>query len=298
MNLAIISDIHGNIHALEAVLRDIEARGVEQIIVNGDMVNRGPHNIAVLERITALDVPLVMGNHDDLMRKWVERDPDIPAEWFGDPFWEGTAWAARQLAEAGWIDALRDLPMTYRIEADSAPTLLISHGSPRHYREGYGRYLKEEQVSEIVQMYPHDVLIGSHTHRPMVLHWGEHTLLNTGAVGAPFNSDPRAQYLLLTLAEAGWQWEFCAVPYDRAAALADYERSGYLAEGELSAHIFWQELHYALPLHAPFWMWTEKQELPRDWSTWQRFTDTFADKLILPDPFPSGPLEPDRPWAD
>ncbi|MDQ3459889.1 MAG: metallophosphoesterase [Deinococcota bacterium] len=279
MRLAIISDIHGNLHALEAVLRDLRSQGADEFVVNGDMVNRGPNNVAVLERLLAEGCVLTLGNHDDLIRKWVERDGDLPAAWFEDPFWEGTAWVARQLEEAGCIAALRDLPMTHKVTVTGAPTLLISHGSPRHYREGYGKFLSDADIAEIVQNHPADILIGSHTHRAMVRRWADYRVLNTGAVGAPFNGDPRAQYLLMTLSGGDWQADFRAVSYDREGALAAFEGLGYLPAGELSAHIFREELRLAKPLYAPFWMWTEAAARSRTWQSWRAFCRQAPDRF-------------------
>ena len=69
--IAVIADIHANLPALEAVLTDIRELGADTLIVNGDLVNRGPSNAAVLERILELNPSAVtLGNHDDLMRKW------------------------------------------------------------------------------------------------------------------------------------------------------------------------------------------------------------------------------------
>ncbi|MBA2389023.1 MAG: metallophosphoesterase family protein [Geodermatophilaceae bacterium] len=280
MKLAIISDIHSNLHALEAVLADIERRGADQVIVNGDMVNRGPDNVAVMERLAARGDLLLLGNHEDLVRMWIERDPEIPSDWFGDPFWDGTAWSARQLEAGGWIETLRRLPMVHRVALPEAPTLLLSHGSPRHYREGYGAFLTDEQIAEIVQLHPEDILIGSHTHRSMEREWGRHTLLNTGAVGAPFNGDPRAQYLLLTLRAGHWTWEFCTVDYDRDAALAAYETSGYLREGGLSALIFQEELRLARSILTPYWSWTETRGLATGWESWRRFREEHASHFV------------------
>lgn len=289
MKLAIIADIHANIHALEAVLNDVAACGAEAIIVNGDLVNRGPDNAVVMERVA--NEPKVKaitrGNHDDLMRKWTERDADIPALWFEDPFWYGMAWPARQLEHAGWIDALRNLPMSHTVSPpDSqpgAPTLLISHGSPRHYREGYGPYLTDDAFSEIATSYPADIYIGSHTHRPVERRLGRYLMLNTGAVGTPFNGDPRAQYLLLH-AQGGpekqsWQHEFRAVPYDQGAALRAFETSGYLDEGGVSARIFYDELRLSRPLYMGFWTWTDEEARPRDWESWSAFQRRYAEKF-------------------
>ena len=292
--LAVISDIHANLQALEAVLADIASLGVEEVIVNGDVVNRGPNNVAVLERLLPLGYPMTLGNHDDLVRMWIDRDESLPAAWFDDPFWEGTAWSAQQLDHAGLIDLFRDLPMTYKLERGGAPSLLISHGSPRHYREGYGKFLSDEDIAEIVQHHPADVLIGSHTHRQMERRWGPYTVLNTGAVGTPFSGDPRAQYLLMRLQDKGqgevWTPEFRAVSYDREAALRDFETSGYLEEGGLSARIFYEELRTARAIYSSFWMWSEQAGRDKDWSGWHAFREKYTDRFALaemPEPAPS-----------
>lgn len=283
MRVAILADIHGNLHALEAVLADIERQMVDQVIINGDLVNRGPNNVAVMERVTQGDYQLILGNHDDLMRKWVERDPDLPPAWFEDPFWEGTAWCARQLERAGWIDALKALPMTRRIEPEDGPVVLVSHGSPRHYREGYSSFLTDEAIGEIVEAYPADILVGSHTHRPMERAWGKYQVLNTGAVGTPFNGDPRAQYLLLMLQEGAWQPEFRAVPYDRQGALEMFASLGYLAEGGLSAEIFFQECRCARSFLLPFWEWADQQGLEKTAGSWEQFRRTFPERFRAPE---------------
>jgi putative phosphoesterase len=279
LRLAIIADIHGNAQALEAVLEDIKQFSVDRIIVNGDLVNRGPDNLTVMERLADGNYTLILGNHDDLMRKWIDHDPDLPEAWFTDPFWLGADWCAKQLHEAGWLETLRTLPMTERVRVKDSPDLLISHGSPRHYREGYSQYLADEALSEILQMHPADILIGSHTHQPLERSWGNHLILNTGAVGAPFNGDPRAQYLLAALEGNGWRMTFRQVPYDRREALKVYETSGYLEEAGLSAHIFYEELRRARSYLTPYWMWTEEQDLPRDWETWERYKLAFPKRF-------------------
>ena len=223
---------------------------------------------------------MTLGNHDDLMRKWVDRDADIPPLWFEDPFWDGTAWwAARELQRAGWIDTFRTLPMTHAVTPKGAPSLLLSHGSPRHYREGYGKFLADADIEGILELTPADVLIGSHTHSPLERRWGRYLVLNTGAVGTPFNGDPRAQYLVMHLQDGEWAHEFRAVPYDRAGALKAFETKGLLEQGGLSARIFYEELLCARSFLTPFLMWTEKQGIPQDEETWARFKKAFADRF-------------------
>lgn len=271
MRLAVLSDVHANLAALEAVLADAAALGADQLVVNGDMVNRGPDNVAVMERLTETGAGLLLGNHDDLLRMWIDRDEGLPSEWFDDPFWEGFAWCARQLERAGWIDRLRELPMVYRPDVPGVSPLLVAHGSPRHYREGYGRFLADSDIEEISRLYDAKVLVGSHTHIPLERRHAGVLVLNSGSVGAPFNGDSRAQYLFLEIDGREWRSEFRRVPYDRERSLRAFEESGYLEEGGLSARIFFEELKSSRSLLTPFMEWTEVEGGALNEQSWRRF---------------------------
>ncbi len=279
MRVAILADIHGNLQALNAVLADLKAQSPDLVVVNGDLVNRGPNNVEVMQIILNQGYIITLGNHDDLLRMLIDNDPKLSEGFFTDPFWEANRWCARQLQEAKLIDALRDLPMTHKVESAGAPSLLISHGSPRHYREGYSPHMSDETFSEILREYPADILIGSHTHDPLERIWGKHLILNTGAVGSPFNRDPRAQYLVMTLKDKSWQPDFRKLEYNREAALKEFETSGYLKIAGLSAYIFRLELEKARSFLTPFWMWTEELGEKQTWETWEKF------KLARPERF-------------
>ncbi len=287
MRIAVIADIHANAQALDAVLDDIATLHVDRLVVNGDIVNRGPSNVEAMRRVEHVLDDATLGNHDDLMRMWVDRDPHLPPEWRDDPFWASARLSAEQLDAAGLIDGIRRLPMTLRIEEPGAPSLLVSHGSPRHYREGYGRYLTDAAISEITEMHPADVLVGSHTHQPMVRHWGHYTVLNTGSVGSPFNGDPRAQYLVLTLEGGAWVPQFRRVPYDHAAALRAFEDSGFLDQGGLSARIFYEESSNARSYLVPYMMWCEEHAHAHGETSWEEFRRRFEQRFRPPGPMGS-----------
>jgi len=282
-SVAIVSDVHGNLAALEAVERDLARHAPERVVVNGDMVNRGPSGLQVLQAIEAHGWTMTLGNHDDLLRLWTLHDPSIPAAWFDDPFWRSTAWCAAQLEGSGWLERFGRLPLTLAIEPEGAASVLVSHGSPRHYREGYGEHLSDEAISEIVEMHPYDLLVGSHTHQPMERRWGRHLVLNSGAVGTPFNGDPRAQYLLLERDGAGWRHVFRQVPYDRKAALDAFPASGFVDAAGLSARIYWLEAATARSWLVPFLMWAEKHGSDRDEAAWRRFVRDRGRPLAAPD---------------
>ncbi len=269
MRVAIIADIHGNADALQAVLADARAQGAERLIVNGDVVNRGPDSVAVLDTLLSRsDVTFTLGNHDDLLRLWDARSDRLPAGWFSDPFWGATDWSARQLDRAGLLHVPADWPMTLTLREPGLPPVLVAHGSAEDYREGLSERTAPQRVGELSA--GHGVLVGSHIHRPAHAQVGDVLVLNTGAVGAPASGDPRAQYLLLTSGQGGWHAELRAVPYDRAGVLARFGSSGLLDTG-LSARIFRDEVVTSRSLYTPYWMWTEEGSLPRDDRTWDEF---------------------------
>lgn len=281
VRIAILADVHGNLPALEAVLEDIARLSVDRVIVNGDSVNRGSLSVEVARLLASRSFEGTLGNHDDLMVMVNERNPDL-ADTLDDPFWAITRVTAEALAAAGFLAAVKELPMTVRVSEPGAASLLISHGSPRHYREGYGPSLTPEMISEIVEDYPADVLVGSHTHRPHLQRWARYTVMNTGSVGAPFNGDPRAQYLVLTLHGGLWSAEFRRVPYDQDRAVAAYATSGLLDAGGLSAHIFRSELVHARSYIVPFLMRCEEGRLDRNWRGWEEYQRLGAERFVVP----------------
>lgn len=271
MKIAILGDIHGNKHALEATLDDLKKQHVDRVIINGDSVNRGPHSVAVLEILFSEDFEFTLGNHDDLVCMWQAKDPKLPQNWQQDPFWRSTAMVARSLERAGYLEKLGQFPLAISIHTRQAPRVMITHGSPRHYREGYGTFTAASVFREIAAKYDAVVFVGSHTHRPLDYFHGDRRFLNTSAVGTPFNRKPDAQYLILEAKNAQWEVEFRHVPYDRQKAIDAFSETGFLEQGGLSAQIFRDELIHLRPLFDPFWQWTEKNTIPRNQTSWNIF---------------------------
>ncbi|ABF45951.1 metallophosphoesterase family protein [Deinococcus geothermalis] len=269
MRLALIADIHGNADALRAVLADAEAQGAERLVVNGDVVNRGPDSVEALSLLLLRDdVTFTLGNHDDLVRLWHARSATLPEDWFTDPFWGATDWSATQLDRAGLLPVPGEWPLTLTLREPGLPDVLVAHGTPAHYRESLSERTDPARVAELAG--DAGVLVGSHIHRPAQATREGILVLNTGAVGAPANGDPRAQYLLLTATPTGWVPEFRAVPYDRSDVLRRFETSGLLKTG-LSAEIFRDEVRTARSLYTPYWLWTEAHGYPRNAQTWAAF---------------------------
>lgn len=266
MRIAVLSDIHGNLPALEAVLADLEEVRPEVVVVNGDLINRGPQNRAVVERLWELPYRFTLGNHDDLVVKW-RAGHDSLRLLFDDPFFAATRWTAHTLPQPH-LDWLAALPYQVHLEELG---LRVTHGSPRHYREGYDERLSEQALGEILREYPARYLVGSHTHRPYVRRHDGALVWNTGAVGAPFNGDVRAQYLVLEAEAGALVPHFRQVPYDLEATLKAFRESGMLEEGGLSAEIFYYETQNARSMLVPFWLWAEAEKRPLDRDAWAAY---------------------------
>lgn len=215
MRIAIFSDVHSNLPALEAVLRDIKAQMVDRVYCLGDLVGYAPFPNEVIDIIRREGIATVVGNYDD----GVGFDRDECGCAYRDP-------EERRLGELSfqWTKAhatpenkafLRNLNNDIRFESDGKRFLLV-HGSPRRINE----YLFEDRPSssfkrlgEAVQA---DVLVFGHTHRPYTKEVGGVLFVNVGSAGRPKDGDPRACYALFEVSSGKVEVAFRRVAYDVA----------------------------------------------------------------------------------
>ncbi|GAB4571084.1 MAG: metallophosphoesterase family protein [Anaerolineae bacterium] len=238
--IAVISDIHANIHALEATIRDLQRIGTDQVIVNGDLVGRGPYSEAVLERVQQMNWTVIRGNHEEF---WAQcGHGNLPPEW-EESWWKPTRQQIESM-DPRWFDWMDTLPDSHIIRLPDVPAVQVVHGSPRKNNEGLYDNVPDASVLEALDSTPYRVVVGGHTHVPMIRTVGPYQVLNCGSVGAPFNGNPSAQYLLLHWRDHAWHFEIRCVPYDHEAALREWRACGYLASG-VAAQIFAYELETA-----------------------------------------------------
>jgi diadenosine tetraphosphatase ApaH/serine/threonine PP2A family protein phosphatase len=253
MTLAIVADIHGNMPAFEAVVDDISAQGIDDVIVNGDMVGRGPQGDAVVQRVRALGWPCVRGNHEEYLLNFAQ--DRIPEEWRHAEEWAASRWMAAELS-ASSLDFIDDLPFSLR-----RGDLFIVHGTPTSTRRGIGPWTRDADIEPYFDGSAR-VLVCAHTHTAMLRHLpGARVVVNVGAVGLPFNGDDRAQYAIFRDDGA---IELRGVEYERNDILQIYEDSGFLAEGGITATLLRHELVRARPFLVPFQRWCAAQDLVAD----------------------------------
>jgi predicted phosphodiesterase len=256
--IAILGDIHGNLPALEAVIADLEPLAPDLVIVDGDIVNRGPQSRECVQAIRAQGWPAVFGNHEDYVLAFYEgRAPDG---------WDSDWWMpARRVSEelsADEMAYLRALPWHYVVDEPGLPAIRIVHGSPRAINDGLGFWMTDEELCAAVGSVPEPVVVGAHTHRPFDRQVAQRRVLNCGAVGAPYNGDPAAQYLVLTSRDGTWEADFRGVPYDRAPLYAAWDRAGYMEY--VIAQVFRYEIETATYHLEPYLDFCQARGLDRD----------------------------------
>jgi len=253
--IAVISDIHGNVPALEAVLADLAGQAPDEVLVGGDLVGRGPQGSAVVRRIADLGWPVIQGNHEEYVLGF--RRGEIPEEWRHAGEWAAARWMAAELGDEE-AELIGRLP--FSITSRLAPGLRLVHGTPTTTREGIGPWLSDARLSEHLAEIDERLLVCAHTHRPLHRDLAGGTVVNVGSVGLPFNGDRRAQYAIFEHDEdepGAWRVELRQVDYDVEETLEIYERTGFLAEGGITARLLRLELEHASPLLVPFLKWSE-----------------------------------------
>ena len=232
MRFAAIADVHGNYLALEAVLADIRARGISEIVNLGDMASGPLDARRTMDALMALDAVHVLGNHD----RWLI---DRPVEKMGS--WERPAYA--QL-DARHLDWLRKVPST-RIFRDQ---VFLCHATPADDNvywletvtpDGSVKMSPLEEIEKEAEGISQSLILCAHTHIARVVRLGDGRLVvNPGSVGGPGFSyhvpfphlieagTPDARYAVLELASGSWRVTFRHVPYDNDAMAALARRNG------------------------------------------------------------------------
>ena len=124
--VAVLADIHGNIPALEAVIADIAAQRIDEVLVGGDLVGRGPEGSRVIGRLDGLGWPSVRGNHEDYLLTF--RRGEVPSDWLEADEWSASRWMAADLTDddVRYIEAL-----PFSLKSQRIPQLHLVHASPR-----------------------------------------------------------------------------------------------------------------------------------------------------------------------
>jgi predicted phosphodiesterase len=245
MRLALLSDIHGNTIALDAVLADVDRNGgADAYWFLGDLVAMGHDPIGVLERMTALPgVAFVRGNTDRYVvtgerprpslddaradPALVDRLAEVAAQF---------AWSAGALSHNGWWEWLAGLPAEVRTTLPDGTRVLGVHASPG-IDEGPGINDDPDGVlATRLDGCDADVVFAGHTHRPVDRRVGPIRAVNLGSVSNPVRPDLRASYVVVDADETGHTIEHRRVEYDHDAVIAALEALAHPGRSWLIKH--------------------------------------------------------------
>lgn len=229
MRIAALSDIHGNLAALEAVLADIERRGSELIINLGDILSGPLYPAETATRLIALDLPTIRGNHE---RQLLEQPPETMGA--SDAYAHGCL----NESQLAW---LRSLPTSLRLDEH----VHLCHGTPRGDLEYFledvdlgGRHAATyERVLERAGDIDAELILCGHTHVPRGMQLSDGRLVvNPGSVGLqafawdlphPHTAEtgtPHARYAIVERGRHGWTVEWIALAYDWESAARTAEQ--------------------------------------------------------------------------
>jgi diadenosine tetraphosphatase ApaH/serine/threonine PP2A family protein phosphatase len=205
MKIAVLSDVHANLEALEAVIADARGEGAEAWWCLGDIVGYGADPDAVVERVRGLNGPTVAGNHD-----WAACGL-VSTRQFNRQAAAAAHWTAETMRPEN-LDWLKNLPLVERVDG-----VLLVHATPSEPAAWHYCMMVEDALDEM-ESYREELCLIGHSHVPgaferhdeevrytraqeMVLRPGRQYLVNVGSVGQPRDGDKRAAYMMFDTAE-------------------------------------------------------------------------------------------------
>ncbi|HWH68531.1 MAG TPA: metallophosphoesterase family protein [Candidatus Sulfotelmatobacter sp.] len=233
MRVALVSDIHSNYHALDAVLSDVTARGVDRVICLGDITLKGPLPKECVDRIRQLGCPVVLGNTDACYH------PNFHPHLFPSHNESQVA------AQADFERHVAALPEDDRQWLQGFPLLLqenwegvrveLFHASPTHNYVLVMPWATTDQLAALRTSTETAIAAFGHCHRAFVRVAHGCTVINSGSVGLPFDGDARSSYALVDVEEGRTSAAIVRVAYDAEAAIKAARDAG-MKGWELFAH--------------------------------------------------------------
>jgi predicted phosphodiesterase len=234
VRIALLSDIHGNSLALDAVLADVARQGgVDAHWVLGDLAALGHDPAGVLERLSALPgVRIIRGNTDRYVATG-ERPAPTLAEVQANPALAPTlleitasfAWTQGVLSATGWLDWLGQLPLELRETLPDGTRFLGVHAAPgTDDGPGIPPDMRDADLDGVLTGCDADLICTGHVHWVQDRRVGGRHAVNPGSVSNPPAPDLRAAYAILHAEPSGYRLQPCHVEYDREAVVAAVQR--------------------------------------------------------------------------
>jgi putative phosphoesterase len=220
MRIAVVSDIHGNRTAFEAVLADLRLTAPDAVFHGGDLADAGSDSIEIVDQIRSLGWKGVAGNTDQMLalpetfESFASRSPKLASLW---EVLREMAAATRELLGEERLVWLRNLPLMHVHDP-----IAIVHATPGDPWSALSSQASDEELVSRYSSLAQPIVIYGHIHQPFVRTVGSLTVANSGSVGLPYDGDRRASYLLID----DFQVRIRRVEYDLAKELHALRNSG------------------------------------------------------------------------
>ncbi len=235
MRLAVLSDVHGSLSALRAVLDDLDqVGGADHMLVAGDYVG-GPQPVEGIRILRERQAWMILGNSDaGLLRYAAGQAPDFQRT---SHQFALIRWAYRHV-DSDTLAFLRSLPAEGVFQVPGTTPIRVIHVPPDVLDASVYPRVNPAGVERALEVVSEPVLVFGHSHQPVAVAQNGRLVLNPGAVTGPLNGFVGAQYALLTWSHDHWEPELRSVRYDKALAEQEFQESGLLDEGGPLARSF------------------------------------------------------------
>lgn len=252
MKIAVLSDIHGNLPALQVVLAYIDQWRPDHVIINGDVINRGPCPRAcwelVAERLDRDAWQMTLGNHEEYTAAWAKPRPELSG--VQAALYQTSRWTFEQLS-AETIRTFKQLPQVIELNPCGRGRVVAAHASVDSTTKGVGPWSTDDDIRERMGD-PPNVFLTAHTHRFIQRIVDDTLVVNSGSVGCPLDGDIRTGYAQLTWHKGEWNAELVRLDYDRDQAERNFEAVNYEVVCGPSAPLMVREWREARS-HIPQW---------------------------------------------
>ncbi len=195
MFIAFLSDIHGNLPALEAALTDAWTRGAQKIYCAGDVTGYGPFPTEVCRLLAEKHITTIMGNYDAKVIDALNRPVEVKGR-MKPGKWKKLDWTRLHI-DGGAQKFLSGLPDVHRETLEGEFELLMVHGSPLSAEDAIYPSITTRGLKKKLAGEQPDILVCGHTHIPFVKQVAGTIVVNCGSAGHPVDGDPRPAYALV-----------------------------------------------------------------------------------------------------
>ena len=235
MKIAVISDIHGNMEAIDAVMQDIEEQKCDKIFVLGDYAMAGPEPSSAVEYF--------MARKDNPKFKMIQGNTDFMIANYSDEIYNAIREKAPIMGEAlknvktlnpSELEFLKELPIQLEVEEEGVKFLLV-HGSPRKNNEDILPDTPMSEVEKMLENVSANVVLCGHTHIPCGFQTTKkQTVVNAGSIGRPFTPEPKSCYLTIIVKNGECLFEHHFVEYDKERAAEKLRKREFYGSDKLA----------------------------------------------------------------